>query len=205
MLVVDDHPMLRERIAEALRADDRLEPVGEAADGREALERIRLLRPQIVVLDVFMPGMNGDEVLRAVRADELETRFLVLTGYPVAGLHDTLFQRPDALLFKHETRDRICDEIVAIARDDERSPGKEALRHATALAFARVKLTHREELVLRLAAEGRRIHEIAADLSISKTVVNSLLQSTRAKLEVPTTTAAVAKAYEVGLLRPAWS
>jgi DNA-binding NarL/FixJ family response regulator len=108
-------------------------------------------------------------------------------------------------LFKQEPWGRICEEIVAVAGDDERSPGREALRHATALAFARVKLTYREQLVLRHVAEGRRVQEVADDLCVSKTVVNNLLQSTRAKFEVRTTTAAVAKAYEVGLLGALWS
>lgn len=205
VLVVDDHPMLRERVALALEADDRLECAGQAGDGLEALEMIRALHPDVVVLDIFMPRLSGDEVLRVIREEDLDLKVLVLTAYPVAGLHDALEQRPDALLFKQEPCARICEEVVALVRGDEHSPGREALRHATALAFARVKLTHREQLVLELVAEGLKVHEIAERLSISKTVVNALLQSTRAKLEVPATTAAVAKAYEVGLLKVAWA
>lgn len=205
MLAVDDHPMLRERVAAALEADERLAFAGEAGDGEEALEKIRALRPDVVVLDIFMPRLSGAEVLRAVRREEIDVRVLVLTACGVAGLHDALEERPDALLFKHEPCARICDEVVALMRGDEHSPGREALRNATALAFARVRLTERELLVLELVAEGLKVREISDRLNISKTVINAVLQSTREKLEVPATAAAVAKAFEVGLLKVAWA
>lgn len=200
VLVVDDHPLLRERVAEVIEADERLELAGEAADGGEALSKIRELRPDAVLLDIFMPQINGDEVLRVVRRERIEVKVLVLTANAAADLHDVLEQQPDALLFKDATCEQICSEIVAMMGGEELSPGRVALRQATALAFARVKLTHREQLVLGLAAEGLKVREICAHLNVSKTIVNAQLQGVREKLEAPTTAAAVAKAYEVGLL-----
>lgn len=200
VLVVDDHPMLRERVAEAVREDPRLRLEDMACDGQEALDKIHRLRPDAVVLDIFMPRMNGDEVLRVVRAEGLEVKVLVLTAYPAVDLHDALEQGPDALLFKDATGDQVCDELVALSNGDQRSAGRILLREATALALSRVRLTQREQLALELAAEGLKAREAAARLNVSKRVIEGYLGGARDKLEVPTTTAAVARAYEVGLL-----
>lgn len=199
-LVVDDHPMFRERVAEAVHADPRLRLMGVACDGHEALDKIRRLRPDTMVLDIFMPRMSGDEVLRAVRAEGLEVKVLVLTAYPAVDLHDALEQGPDALLFKDATSEQVCDELVALSNGDQRSAGRILLREATALALARVRLTQREQLALELAAEGLKAREAAAHLNVSKRVIEGYLCGAREKLEVSTTTAAVARAYEVGLL-----
>lgn len=200
VLVVDDHPMLRERAAEAIDADPRLDLAGVACDGHEALDKIHRLCPDAVVLDIFMPRMNGAEVLREVHAEEIEVKVLVLTAHPAADLHDVLEQRPDALLFKDATREQVCDEIVATANGEKHSTGRLLLREATALALTRVKLTQREQLTLELAAEGLTARKAATHLNVSKRVIEGYLRDAREKLEVPTTTAAVAKAYEVGLL-----
>jgi DNA-binding NarL/FixJ family response regulator len=200
VLVVDGQPLVRERAAQAIEADKRLELAGVAADGHEALEKVRELRPNAVLLDIFMPRMGGDEVLRVVRTERIEVKVLVLTAYPTAELHDALQLQPDALLFKEASCDQVCEEIVAIMRGEEHSPGRVALREATALAVARAKLTHREQLVLGLAAEGLKARETAERLFVSKRVVEGYLRDAREKLEAPTTTAAVAKAYEIGLL-----
>lgn len=200
VLVVDDHPMLRERVAEAIQSDPRLQLEGVACDGHEALDEIRRLRPDTVVLDIFMPRMNGDEVLRIVRAEGIEVKIVVLTAYPAVELHAALEQRPDALLFKDATCGQVCDEIVALSNGDQRSAGRILLREATALALTRVRLTRREQLALELAAEGLKAHEAAAHLNVSKRVIEGYLGGAREKLEVSTTTAAVAKAYEIGLL-----
>jgi len=200
VLVVDGQPLFRERAAQVIQADERLELVGVAADGHEALEKVRELRPDAVLLDIFMRQVGGDEVLRVVRSERIKVKVLVLTAYPMAELHDALEQQPDALLFKEAPCDQVCEEIVAMMRGEEHSPGKVVLREATALAIARVKLTGREQAVLALAAGGLTAHEAAARLSVSKRVVEGYLRDAREKLEVPTTTAAVARAYEVGLL-----
>jgi DNA-binding NarL/FixJ family response regulator len=200
VLVVDGQPLVRERAAQVIEADERLELVGVAVDGHEALEKVRQLRPDAVLLDIFMPRMGGDEVLRVVRSEGIEVKVLVLAAYPMAELHDALEQQPDALLFKETPCDQVCEEIVAMINGEQHSPGKVTLREAMALAFARAKLAHREQHVLRLAADGLTARETAVDLSVSIRVVEGYLRSVREKLEVPTTTAAVARAYEVGLL-----
>jgi len=178
--------------------------VGDAADGEEALEKIAERRPDVVTLDIFMPKMKGDEILRAIRQRDLDVKVLILTSRPVAGLYDVLQERPDSLLFKHEPARRICDEVVALAEGIEYSYGKLVQRQAAALAFARVKLTSREQSVLELIGEGLRVHEIATQMSVSKTLVNSLLHSVRAKLEVSSNPAAIATAHEIGLLKATW-
>jgi CheY-like chemotaxis protein len=95
------------------------------------LELIGARQPAVVVLDVFMPGMAGDEVLyRLRRDDQIGVKVLVLTGGPSAELHDAILQRPDSMLYKTAVDDEtICDEIVAIALGRD-SRGRELLREA---------------------------------------------------------------------------
>lgn len=201
VLVVDDVTLVRERMAELIEADERLELVGEASEGREALELIGARQPAIVVLDVFMPGMAGDEVLYRLRRDkQIEVKVLVLTGGPSAELHDAILQRPDSMLYKTAVDNKtICDEIVAIAHGED-SRGRELLREALPLAIGRADLTPAELEVLCHASKGLRAQAIAFDLERSVPTVRKHLRNARRKLGVTTTTGAVARAYEVGLL-----
>jgi DNA-binding NarL/FixJ family response regulator len=196
--------LVRERIAELVEADRRLELVGEASEGREALELVTACQPAVMVLDVFMPGMAGDEVLyrlrRCKRHERLAVKVLVLTGGPTAELHDAILQRPDSMLYKTAVDDEtICDEIVAVARGED-SPGRDLLRKALPLALARTDLTGAELKVLRHVADGQRAQAIAVALERSVPTIRKQLQDVRRKLGVTTTAGAVARAYEVGLL-----
>ncbi len=201
VLVVDDVALVRERIAELIEADARLELAGEASEGRRALELIRAWQPAVVVLDIFMPGMAGDEVLYRLRRDtKIETKVLVLTAGPTPELHDAILQRPDAMLYKNDVGgEMICEEIVALV-NGESSPGRELLRKALPPALARTDLTDAELEVLRHAAEGQRAQAIAFALERSVPTIRKQLHDVRRKLGVTTTVGAVAKAYEIGLL-----
>jgi DNA-binding NarL/FixJ family response regulator len=201
VLVVDDVALVRERIVELIEADERLELVGEASEGRRALELIAARRPAVVVLDIFMPEMAGDEVLYRLRRDtKIDVKVLVLTAGPTPELHDALLQRPDSMLYKSAVGSAtICEEIVALA-NGESSPGRELLRKALTLALTRPELTEAELEVLRHAAEGQRAQAIAFALERSVPTVRKQLQDARRKLGVTTTVGAVARAYEIGLL-----
>lgn len=81
LLIVDDHPLFRQGVADALALEPGLRVVGQAADGRHALEQIRSLRPNIAILDVNLPDMNGQQITHQVCLEKLPTRILLLTGY----------------------------------------------------------------------------------------------------------------------------
>lgn len=204
VLVVDDVALLRERITELIEADERLELAGEASEGHEALELICARKPEVVVLDVFMPRMAGDEVLyrlrRRKRREQPGVKVLVLTGGPSAELHDAILQQPDSMLYKTAVEDAtICDEIVSVARGEENSPGKQLLRTATVLAVTRARLSDGELQALRRTAEGQRALAIALEQKVSEGLVRKQLSSARQKLGAATTSEAVARAYEIGL------
>lgn len=201
VLVVDDVALVRERIAELIEADERLELAGEASEGRTALDLIHARQPAVVVLDIFLPGMAGDEVLYRLRRDKkVDVKVLVLTTGPTPELHDAILQQPDALLYKNAVGSKmICEEIVALV-NGENSPGRELLREALALALTRTNLTDAELEVLRHAAKGQRAQAAAVALERSVPTIRKQLQDARRKLGVTTTAGAVARAYEIGLL-----
>lgn len=201
VLVVDDHPLVRERIAQLIEADERLVLAGEACDGEEALEEIRVRSPDVIVLDVFMPRLDGVQVLAAVREEMSDAKVLVLTAGPTAELYDVLQQRPDALLYKDQACEKICEEIVAVWRGEEYSLGRAILAHATLVACARPGLNERELEALGYLADGLLVQETAMRLGISRRTVEGYLRLAREKLNADTNTAAVARAYEVGHLR----
>ena len=201
VLVVDDHPLVRDRLTQMIEADARLILAGVANNGEEALEKLRALLPDVIVLDVFMPKVSGAQVLAAVRKEMSEIEVLVLTAGPTAGLYDVLQQRPAALLYKDQACEAICEEIVAIWRRDEYSLGKSILAHALLVACARPVLHDRELEALGLLADGLLVQEAALRLGISRRTMEGHLRLAREKLNVATNTAAVARAYEGGHLR----
>jgi DNA-binding NarL/FixJ family response regulator len=127
---------------------------------------------------------------------------LLLTSEPTAELHDAIMAHPDALLYKSAVAEgRICEEIVALVEGREDSFGQELLRDAMRIAKERPELSPSELAVLRCAAEDESAKEIAAKLGRKVKQVQNQVQAIHKKLEVSTTTGAVAKAYETGLLR----
>lgn len=202
VLVVDDVALVRERVAQLVSADLRLRLAGTACDGVEAIEMIEAHRPDLVVLDVFMPNMDGAEVLAWIRRSRPAAKVLVLTGGPDPRLHDALILRPDSLLYKDAVAEegQICEEIVGLMAGED-TLGNQLLRAAAPLAERRPSLTPSELAVLVCAAEDQSAKEIAAKLGRKVKQVQNQLQAIHRKLEVGTTTGAVAKAYEAGLLR----
>src|SRR5919112_2816324 len=119
VLVADDHPIYREGIVRAIKDRDELELVGEAADGREALDRIAELRPQVAVLDIRMPELDGTQVLTAMREDGVDTDVLFLSAFMEPELaYKTVAAGAKGYLSKDSSRQQVCDAIVAIAGGD---------------------------------------------------------------------------------------
>jgi two-component system nitrate/nitrite response regulator NarL len=207
VVVADDHPIYREGIVRAINERPDLELVGEAADGGQALEQIKELAPEVAVLDIRMPGLDGTQVLAAMRRDGLETQVLFLSAFMEPELtYRTVANGARGYLSKESSRQEVCDAIVTIAR------GGTALAAEAQAGLAHeiqerertggrpLQLTGREQEVLNLVAQGHSAPDIANELHLSTTTVKSHLHSLYEKLGVSDRAAAVAEAMRRGLL-----
>lgn len=201
VLVADDHPILRQHVATAVSADTRLELVGEAGDGTEALRKVERHRPRTVVLDVAMPVLDGAGVLKRLRETRAPIRVLLMPGHAsVVQMRNALRHRPDSLLLMNASVAGICEELVAIERGAALSPGQVNLERAQALAHDRVKLSGREEEVLKLSAEGLTRAEIGERLYFAPSTVRDIRRDICTKLGTPSIQVAVVAAMRIGLL-----
>jgi two-component system nitrate/nitrite response regulator NarL len=203
--LADDHPLYLDGVARAVRDQAELELVGTGADGREALAAIRELAPDVAVLDVQMPGLEGTEVVRAVKRDGLPTRIVLLSAFldpPV--VYQAVAAGAKAYLSKGSSRERICTTIAKVARGEVvLSPEIQAGLAGEIQLRAREErpvLTAREREVLDLTAEGRSAPEIGRELHLSPATVKTHMQNLFTKLGVSDRAAAVAEAMRRGLL-----
>ena len=208
VLVADDHPIYREGIVRAINERPDLELIGEAADGREALEKIQELGPEVAVLDIRMPGLDGTQVLSAMRRDGLATEVLFISAFMEPELaYKTVAAGARGYLSKEASRQEVCEAIITIAR------GGTALATEAQLGLAQEiqererrgghgppQLTEREQEVLKLVSKGLSGPEIAEEIHLSVTTVKSHLNSLYHKLDVSDRAAAVAEAMRRGLL-----
>ena len=205
VLVVDDDAMVRSGFAAILAAEPDLEVVGEAADGAEALTRARQLRPDVVVLDVRMPRLDGIEATRRLLRSDEPPRVLVVTTFEHdsyvlealhAGAHGFLLKRAGADQLVHAVR-------TVAAADGLLFPEaiRELVRRTARPARSLPELSTREAEVLRLLARGRSNAEIAAELFLGQETVKTYVRSLLTKLDVRDRTQAVIVAFESGFVR----
>ncbi len=193
VLVADDHPLFREGVERAVRARPDLELIGSAADGRAALDAIRRLEPDVALLDLRLPGLDGLRVLRAVNRDALPTRVVVLSAAGDPATVETALSAGAAAYFAKEAdREAILDGVAAAARGaaprrPEPPPEPEPL-------------TAREREVLILIADGLSAPQIAARLIVAVPTVKSHQARLYEKLGVSERAAAVAQGMRRGLL-----
>lgn len=188
VVIADDHKVVREGLAFLLSAEPGIEVAGEAADGIAALRAIRELEPDVVLLDLFMPNMDGMAVLAAVRTEGLTARILVLTSSQDDD-HLVRAVKAGALSFLPKTAgvDQVIESVRAAARGESvLQPAAtarliEELRRGAAPDPLRM-LTPREIEVLREVARGRANREIARTLSVTEETVKSHVSSILAKL-----------------------
>ncbi len=188
VLIADDHKIVRQGLRFLLSQESGIEVAGEAADGVAALEAVRALRPDVVLLDLFMPGLDGIAVLKALQADGLASGVLVLTSSQ-DDAHLVQAIRAGALSYLPKTAD--VDQVVASVRAAAR--GESVLQPAATARLLRElrrgsaadplgRLTPRERDVLTQVARGRSNREIARALSVSEETVKSHVSSILAKL-----------------------
>jgi len=205
VLVADDHPLVRKAVADAIRSRAELELAGEAANGREALEAIRAEPPDIAVIDINMPLLDGLAVLNAVVRDAVPTRVLLLTAaVDAAGVYAALGAGAAGYLSKDADADELCDAIVAVGRGETViAPGVQgavAQEIRERSVQDRPVLTAREREILVLVADGLSAPAIAEQLVLSPATVRTHLQHIYEKLGVSDRAAAVAEAMRRGLL-----
>lgn len=200
VLVADDHPLVREHLAEAISADERLELAGEASDGTEALLRIEEQLPDSLVLDAAMPVLDGAAVLKRLRERQLPIRVLLLSGHAdVVQMRNALRYHPDSLLLMDTNAGGVCEELAAIETDGVLSPGRLNLERAQLLA-RRVELNGRESEVLKLSAEGLTRAQIGKRLRFGASTIRDIRRDICTKLSAPSIQVAIVIALRTGLL-----
>jgi two-component system nitrate/nitrite response regulator NarL len=205
VLVADDHPMFRDAIVRAVRERPEFEVVAEAGDGRAALQAIRDERPDVAVLDLRMPELDGLQVATALRRDGIETRVVLLSAFIDGALvYQAVAAGAAAYLTKEADRGEVCDTIAAVARGEtvlapEAQAGLAAEVRLRA-APTGPALSPREREVLAMVAQGDSAPDIAATLHLSAATIKGHLQSLYEKLGVSDRAAAVAEAMRRGLL-----
>ena len=119
VFVADDHPVYRRAVVRAIGRSPLLEVVGEASDGDEALDRLRTLEADVIVLDYEMPGLDGLELLEAFAEERIAGRILMLSGYYDSGLVDDAMKGgASGFLSKGDDEAAICDAVAAVARGE---------------------------------------------------------------------------------------
>jgi DNA-binding NarL/FixJ family response regulator len=206
ILIVDDHPIVREGLAAVLDAQSDLEVAGDAADGETAVEQFRVLNPDIVLMDLAMPGTDGVEAIRRIRAIKEQARVVVLTAYDT---DDRIFQAVQAgargYLLKGAPREEIFRAIREVHNGgsllEPAIAGKLLSRVGDILRGGTVEqLTPRELDILTLMARGLRNKEIASQLFITERTVKFHANAIYRKLDVSSRTEAVSKALRHGLV-----
>jgi len=199
ILVVDDHLLLREGIAAVLEGQEDMMVVGEASNGREAVESFRRLRPNVTLMDLRMPDMSGLEAITAIRSDFPDARIIVLTTYSGdAQAAAALKAGAAGYLLKSLVRKELIETIRTVHAGKRRIPPEIATEIAEHVADD--ALTDREIEVLRRVAAGKSNKLIAAELDIAEGTVKTHMKSILPKLDASDRTHAVMIALKRGIL-----
>jgi two-component system nitrate/nitrite response regulator NarL len=205
VLAADSHPLYRDALTRAIRERPELELVGQARDGREALDAIGSEQPDVAVIDRTLTGLSGEQILNAVGRDSLPTRVVMIAAEPDPGLvYAALANGAAGYLTKDADARELCEAISAVARGRTvLSPqlqagiaGEIRLRAVDERPF----LSEREREILKLVAEGLTAPQIGRTLCLATPTVKTHLHHVYDKLGVAERAAAVAEAMRRGLL-----
>jgi len=200
VLCVDDHPIVREGIAAVIGTQDDIVAVGEAGDGQTAVAQYRQLKPDVVVMDLRMPGMGGVEATIQIRKEFPTARIIVLTTYEGdEDIHRALEAGAQGYILKDSVRRELLQTIREVYA------GRRHISPAMATCLAehtpRMSLSPRELEVLQLIAKGLRNKEIGAKLDIAEDTVKIHIKNIFVKLEVIDRTEAVVAASQRGFIQ----
>ncbi len=199
VLTVDDHPLLRSGIAAVIEGEEDIMVVGEATNGKEAVESFRIYRPDVTLMDLQMPVMNGIDAILAIRREFPGARIVILTTYDGdAQAVRALKAGAAGYLLKNMLREELISTIRSIHAGLRRVPAEIAAGIAEHVADE--NLTDREIEVLRKVAAGTSNKMIASQLSISEATVKSHMKSILSKLGANDRTHAVTIAMKRGFI-----
>jgi len=206
VLIVDDHPIVRDGLRGLIATEEGMALVGEAADGAEAVRLARSLRPDVILLDLVMPGMDGLTALKEIKAGDPGARVLILTSFAQG---DQIFMAIKSGAMGYLLKDSSPPELLQAIRDVHR--GESSLHPTIARKLIREigrssdlpptdePLTEREGEVLRLIAQGLSNREISAKLVISERTVGNYVSNLLSKLHLANRTQAALYALRSGL------
>ncbi|HEU5014802.1 MAG TPA: response regulator transcription factor [Roseiflexaceae bacterium] len=205
IVLADDHSVVRQGLRMFLALDPELEVVGEAANGAEAVEQARALRPDVMLMDLLMPVMDGIAATSAIRKELPDVEVIALTSV----LEDEKVVgaiRAGAIgyLLKDTESDELCRAIKAAAAGQVQLSPRAAARlmHEVRMPASPEALTEREKDVLRLVAQGLSNKQIAAQLVIGEKTVKTHISNLLAKLGMASRTQAALYAVRAGLVSP---
>jgi DNA-binding NarL/FixJ family response regulator len=199
VLTVDDHPLLREGIAAVVQGEEDLSLVAEATNGREAIEAFRLHRPDVTLMDLQMPVMNGVDAITAIRNEFPSARFVILTTYQGDVQALRAFKAgASGYLLKNMLRKELLDTIRLVNAGQRRIPPEIAAELAEHVIDD--ALSDREIDVLKRVAKGTSNKIIAAQLAVSEATVKAHMKSILARLGANDRTHAVTIAMRRGFL-----
>lgn len=205
VLAADGHPLYREAMSRAIKERPELELVGQAANGRSALEAIGADQPDVALVERKLPGLTGEQILKAVSRDGFGTRVVLISSEPEPGaVYSAIANGAAGYLTKDADSREICDAIAAVARGGSvfaaglqtGLAGEIRLRAVDERPF----LSERERQVLKLIAEGMTAPQIGRSIHLGVATVKTHLQHIYDKLGVSERAAAVAEAMRRGLL-----
>ena len=212
VLLVDDDDLMRAGLRSVLSSDDTIEVAGEAGDGSEALDRVRETQPDVVLMDIRMPGVDGISATREVLAGSVDVKVVVLTTFEDDDyIFDALSAGASGFLLKRTKPEELISAIHAVADGDSllspsvtrRVIDRMATQPVAGLSGARLeKLTPREREVLELIGRGLSNREIAESFVIEESTVKTHVKRILMKLGLRDRVQAVVLAYESGLTMP---
>ncbi|MEU1375266.1 MULTISPECIES: response regulator transcription factor [Streptomyces] len=213
VLIVDDQMMVREGFSVLLGAQPDIEVVGEAVDGRQALAQVAALRPDVVLMDIRMPELNGLDATREIVAADADAKVLVLTTFDLDEyVYQALRAGASGFLLKDASARQLADGVRVVAAGEALlapTVTKRLIQEFSRLGAPRAPtqervgdLTERETEVLVLVAQGRSNSEIAEGLVVAESTVKTHVSRILVKLGLRDRTQAAVFAYEAGLVTP---
>ncbi len=211
ILIVDDHEMVRNGLSVMMEREEDFTVVGEAKNGLEAVEKAKSLSPDVILMDLRMPEMDGVEAMRQIRAEQDHVKFLVLTTYDTDEyIFDAIEAGAKGYLLKDTSREELFRAVRTVNRGEsliEPAVISRVLDRLTQLSHQaahgpdHAALSEREVEVLQLMARGSANKQIASDLSITESTVKTHVANIFQKLEVGHRTEAVTKAMSQGIIK----
>jgi len=208
ILIADDHPVVREGLFAMLSRQADFKVVGEAKDGVETVEMARRLEPDVVLMDLRMPGIDGVEAMRQIRSTNPDIKFIILTTYSDDEyIFSGIQAGARAYLLKDAPREELFKAVRAVYKGESliqpvvASKLIDRFAELSRKAPSGEQLTERELEILQLMAKGAANKEISAQLSISESTVKTHISNIFQKLGVNDRTEAVTQALKRGIIR----